>query len=151
MQRICWKNKVKMKSCLEDINDYLWGHSNTNPPSLFFTARSWLPCRSQAKQRGWDGIQCDHVPLSQHDPRGSKCDSKPESSLLTPGCRGSQLAPCLRMPPWFLSLCWVLCRSRTSWIHLSDSYPKHRPGIQKTPVTAQQKKTDLLPSWSMPH
>lgn len=105
------------------------------------------PCRSQAKRWGQASTQRS---LSQHEPRGRKRDSEPVfSPLLTPGCGGSQLPLCLShgwgqgTPPQFLSLSWVLCRSGTSWIHLSDSYPKCRPRIQEAPLMALQKKRQI--------
>lgn len=124
-------------------------HKNIIPvlPSI---RTACLPCRSQAKWQGRASTQHGRIPLSQHKPRGRKCDSKPElSPLLTPGCGGSRLPVCLGCgwgqgtPPWILSLSWVLCRSGTSWIYLSDSYPKCRPRIQEAPVMALQKKRQI--------
>lgn len=116
------------------MSTLLWRHKwllvkifkhKTTIPVLHSIRTACLPCRSQAKWRGWAGTQSTHVPLSQHEPRGRKHDSEPEFSLLlTPGCGASRLPPCLGcgwaqgMPPHFLSLCWFLCRSGSSWIHL---------------------------------
>ena len=135
-ERTYWKKMVKM-SILPWRHTWLlvriFKHKNTIPV-LHSIRTACLPCGSQAKQWGWAGTQHGRVPLSQHEPRGRKHDSEPEfSPLRAPGCRGSQLPPCLGhgwgqgTPPRFLSLCWVLCRSGPSWIHLSDSYPKCRP------------------------
>lgn len=141
------------------MSTLLWRHKwllvkifkhKTTTPVLHSIRTACLPCRSQAKWRGWAGTQSAHVPLSQHEPRGRKHDSEPQfSPLLTPGCGASRLPPCLGCgwaqgtSPHFLSLCWVLCRSGSSWIHLSDSYPKHRPRILEAPVMALQKKRQI--------
>ena len=127
----------------------IFKHKNTIPV-LHSIRTACLPCRSQTKQWGWAGTEHSHVPLSQHEPRGRKCDSELDfPHLLTPGCRESWLPPCLGRgwgqgtPPWFLSLSWVLCRSEISWTHLSDSYPRCRPRMQEAPVMALQKKRQI--------